>query len=84
MQVLKIEVAVVYLQGNKSYDAIYGINLLHFFEGFPKSKIKIHKRDGKWLMIMVKWSEKINVEQWPFSNKKKLGQGMFDLNFPTI
>ena len=30
MQVLKIEVAVVYLQGNKSYDAIYGINLLHF------------------------------------------------------
>ena len=47
MQVLKVEVAVVYLQGNKSYDAIYGINLLHFFEGFPKSKIKIHKRDGK-------------------------------------
>ena len=37
IQVLKVEVALVYLQGNKSYDAIYCINLLHFFGVKSKS-----------------------------------------------
>ena len=46
MQVLKIEVAVVYLQGNKSYDAIYGINLLHFLKASLRVKSKSIKEMG--------------------------------------
>ena len=34
MQVLKVEVAVVYQQGNRSYDAIL-YRFVTFFEGFP-------------------------------------------------